>query len=185
MKLLANDMLNASTKFLRDLFSYMGNTYLHLFQAFSNSTAAWDLVCFAILEIFSNDFQPAKVDMANADIVTDVPACAATVFWTNLKLVQVAAKFSEVGIKNHPSMNSAYIRFILTQSSERQSAAALERTVRDQDEVITTLKRKLDEMDERVKTYTNKCRHIESTVESTKNKVAAVEKDVKKLKSGN
>jgi len=185
MKLLANDMLNASTKFLRDLFSYMGNTYLHLFQAFSNATAAWDLVCFAILEIFSNDFQPAKVDMANADIVTDVPACAATVFWTNLKLVQVAAKFSEVGIKNHPSMNSAYIRFILTQSSERQSAAALERTVRDQDEVITTLKRKLDEMDERVKTYTNKCRHIESTVESTKNKVAAVEKDVKKLKSGN
>ena len=185
MKLLAFDMLNASTKFLGDLFSYMGNTYLHLFQAFSNSTAAWDLVCFAILEIFSNDFQPAKVDMANADIVTDVPACAATVFWTNLKLVQVAAKFSEVGIKNHPSMNSAYIRFILTQSSERQSAATLERTVKDQDEVINTLKRKLEEMDERVKTYTNKCRHIESTVESTKNKVAAVEKEVKKLKTGN
>ena len=185
MKLLAVDMLNASTKFLRDLFSYMGNTYLHLFQAFSNGTAAWDLVCFAVLEIFSNDFQPAKVDMANADIVTDVPACAATVFWTNLKLVQVASKFSEVGIKNHPSMNSAYIRFILTQSSERQSAAALERTVRDQNEVITGLKRKLEEMDEKVKTYTNKCRHIESTVESTKNKVTAVEKEVKKLKSGN
>ena len=178
MKLLANDMLNASTKFLRDLFSYMGNTYLHLFQAFSNSTAAWDLVCFAVLEIFSNNFQPAKVDMANADIVTDVPACAATVFWTNLKLVQVASKFSEVGIKNHPSMNSAYIRFILTQYSE-------ERTVRDQDEVINTLKRKLDEMDEIVKTYTNKCRHIESTTKSTKNKLAEVEKVVKKLKSGN
>ena len=185
MKLLANDMLNASTKFLRDLFSYMGNTYLHLFQAFSNSTAAWDLVCFAILEVFSNDFQPAKVDMANADIVTDVPACAATVFWTNLKLVQVASKFSEVGIKNHPSMNSAYIRFILTQSSERPSAVNLERTVREQDEVITTLKRKLDEMDERVKTFTNKCRHIESTAESTKNKVVEVEKAVKKLKSSN
>ena len=41
----------------------------------------------AISEIFSNDFQPAKVNMANDDIVTDVPACAATVFWTNLKLV--------------------------------------------------------------------------------------------------
>ena len=184
MKLLAIDMCNASTKFLRDLFSYMGNTYIHLFQAFSNSTAAWDLVCFAILEIFSNDFQPAKVDMANADIVTDVPACAATVFWTNLKLVQVASRFSEVGIKNHPSMNSAYIRFILTQSSERQSAAVLERTVREQTEVINTLKRKLDEMDATVKTYTNKCRHIESTVESTKNKVTAVEKEVKKLKNG-
>ena len=184
MKMLAIEMLNASTKFLRDLFSYMGNTYLHLFQAFSDSTAAWDLVCFAILEIFSNDFQPAKIDMANADIVTDVPACAATVFWTNLKLVQVAAKFSEVGIKNHPSMNRAYIRFILTQSSERQSAATLERTVREQEEVITSLKRKFDELDEKVKTYSNKCRHIESTVESTKNKVAAVEKDVKKLKNG-
>ena len=184
MKLLAIDMCNASTKFLRDLFSYMGNTYIHLFQAFSNATAAWDLVCFAILEIFSNDFQPAKVDMANADIVTDVPACAATVFWTNLKLVQVASRFSEVGIKNHPSMNSAYIRFILTQSSERQSAAVLERTVREQTEVINTLKRKLDEMDTTVKTYTNKCRHIESTVESTKNKVTAVEKEVKKLKNG-
>ena len=142
------------------------------------------LVCFAILEIFSNDFQPAKVDMANADIVTDVPACAATVFWTNLKLVQVASRFSEVGIKNHPSMNSAYIRFILTQSSERQSAAVLERTVREQTEVINTLKRKLDEMDATVKTYTNKCRHNESTVESTKNKVTAVEKEVKKLNNG-
>ena len=185
LKMLAHDMLSASTKFLRDVFSYMGNTYLHLFSAFSNSSAAWDLVCFAVLEIFSNDFLPAKVDMANADIVTDVPSCAATVFWTNLKLVQVASKFSEVGIKNHPSMNSAYIRFILTQSSERQSAAVLERTVKAHEETISSLKRKFDEMDEKVKTYTNKFKFIESTVDNTKNKVTAVEKEVKKLKSGN
>ena len=138
-----------------------------------------------MLEIFSNDFLPAKVDMVNADIVTDVPACAATVFWTNLKLVQVAAKLSEVGIKNHPAMNSAYIRFILTQSSERQSAAVLERTVKAHEETISSLKRKFDEMDKKVKTYTNKFKFIKSTVDSTKNKVVAVEKEVKKLKSGN
>lgn len=57
LKLLATQMLAASTKFLRDVFSYMDNTYIHLFSAFSsNSTATWDLVCFAVLKVFTNDF---------------------------------------------------------------------------------------------------------------------------------
>ena len=183
MHLLAIEMLAASTKFLRELFSYMGNTYIHLFSAFNDGQAAWELVCFAVLEIFSNDFQPEKVDMATADIVGDVPQCAATVFWTNLKLVSVAEKYTEVGIKNHPSMNSAYIRFILSQSSQRKGFSALESKVKTQDETIISLKRSISEMQESVKSFTGKVKHLESTLDSTKNKAAALEKDVKRLKS--
>ena len=67
-------------------------------------------------------------------------------FGTNLKLLKVASEYTNFGIKNHPSMNGAYIRFILSQAGERKSARDLELTVKKQEAELETLKNKFDEL---------------------------------------
>ena len=60
--------------------------------------------------------------MVSLDVVNDPRPCDGIVFYNNLNLVKVGSYDTNVGIKNHPSMNGSYIRFILSQGVQRKSA---------------------------------------------------------------
>ena len=112
--------------------------------------------------MFTSDLFPVKASIISADVVNYPRACYGLVFWTKLKLVKVDSEYTNVGIKNHPSMNGAYIWFILSQAGERKSSGYIERTVKKQEVELETLECKFDDLIRKVS-------YIESTAEKFKN----------------
>ena len=89
MHLTAMLMLNSTLLIIRDIMSYMNNTYTNLNQDFSSTAEAWGLFFSLVEKMFTIDFVPVKADMISADVVKDPRDCSGLVFWNNLKLVKV------------------------------------------------------------------------------------------------
>ena len=135
--LLATSMLTKSLRFVRGLFEYMTECYESLQAAFSDSAATWDLVCFSVEQLFFNEFRSARAAMVVEDF-SDPRLLAIDVVWATLRRMSVVDAFNKQGIKNHPSMNGAQIRFVLKQSQANRNAD-LAKTVKAQASTLLKL----------------------------------------------
>ena len=137
----------------------------HLNPSFPSSTATWDLVCFSVEEIFMNEFTSARSAMVEKDF-TDVRKLAVDVIWVNLRSMGVVDKFNQTGIKNHPSMNGAQIRFVIKQAGGANSHK-LEAAVASHKEKIKTLETTLEETNTMLNAMKRKMQSLESRIDRT------------------
>ena len=159
LQVIASAMLSKSVRFVRGLLDYMTECYDSLFEAFGSATETWDLVCFSVEQIFLNEFNTPLSSMVERDF-SDPRKLAINVVWTNLRCMSIVDSFNDAGIKNHPSMNGAQIRFVLKQSRSSNNQR-LEDKVNAQKTEIATLKQSMEELATKVAAQVNKLRYVE------------------------
>ena len=73
-------MLNSTVLIIRDIISYMNNTYTNLNQDFSSTAEAWGLFFSLVEKMFTVDFVPVKADMISVGVINGPRACD-DIFW--------------------------------------------------------------------------------------------------------
>ena len=73
-------MLNSTVLIIRDIISYMNNTYTNLNQDFSSTAEAWGLFFSLVEKMFTVDFVPVKADMISVGVI-DGPRACGDIFW--------------------------------------------------------------------------------------------------------
>ena len=113
-------MLVRSKKFVEGLFKYIDITYRELFVAFKDKVETWDLVCFCVHQIFSTEFRTA-VDIASGAVITRPKEAGAQLFYSSLQVMKKVEEFMATGVRNHPSLTSAMVRFVMVMSHKSAS----------------------------------------------------------------
>ena len=164
LQVIANAMLVKSVRFVRGLMEYMTECYDSLFHTFGSATETWDLVCFSVEQIFLNEFSTPLSAMVERDF-TDPRKLAIDVVWTNLRCMSVVDSFNDAGIKNHPSMNGAQIRFVLKQSKS-SNTGSLEAKIQAQNNDIAALKQMITDQNTKINSMQSKVRYVEGRADA-------------------
>jgi hypothetical protein len=116
-------MLDMSKDFVIAVFSFLTEEYAALSQHFDDGALCWDFACSCVEHVFKHEFETARAVVRNPDVVDD--AISTKILWQSLRTIAVQETFMRVGFKNHPSLSSAYSKFLLTQY--QKSAVELSR----------------------------------------------------------
>jgi hypothetical protein len=106
-------MLDMSKDFVVAVFSFLTEEYAALSQHFDDGALCWDFACSCVEHVFKHEFETARAVVRNPDVVDD--AISTKILWQSLRTIAVQETFMRVGFKNHPSLASAYSKFLLTQ----------------------------------------------------------------------
>lgn len=112
-------MLDMSKDFVTAVFSFLTEEYAALSQHFDDGALCWDFACSCVEHVFKHEFETARAVVRNPDVVDD--AISAKIMWQSLRTIAVQETFMRVGFKNHPSLSSAYSKFLLTQYQKTAS----------------------------------------------------------------
>ena len=182
LQLLATKMLASSSKFVRSLFEYMTECFEHLNPSFPSATDTWELVCFSVEEVFLNEFAPARSALVERDF-NSPQKLALDVIWVNLRGMRVVEEFLQAGIKNHPSMNGAQIRFVIKQAGANNTIR-LEQQVKALKEDNRFLQEQLKEQEEKfskiASAIESKLRSVESRADQAAKAAGVLDKPGKK-----
>ena len=142
LQLIASNLLAKSKRVVEECLEFLGDNYTRMMAAFDSSADAWDLGCFGIFQLFSNDFSVPLAGMKFADFL-DARSTLLTAVWTNFRIGTISDAFNETGIQNHPAMSAAQVRFIIQQAkSSRKAGTGKE---------VDTLKAQVQSLQELVK----------------------------------
>ncbi len=106
-------MLDQSIIFVEEVFRFLTEEHETIRGYFPDPKGCWNFVCYAVEHAFVSEFQVARSVITTPDI-TDVSGTTVKVMWTALRTLSVQDTFIKVGFENHPSLSSAYSRFMLT-----------------------------------------------------------------------
>jgi len=108
-------MLVRAKKFVEEMFKYMDITCRELEMAFKSEKESWDLVCYWVRVIFATEFKAARDLAAGSDLdYSGAPRC----LHSAVKMMCKAEDFLAVGVRNHPALTAAMVRFIMVMSKE-------------------------------------------------------------------
>ena len=145
LQLIASNLLTKSKRVVEDCLEFLGDNYTRMMAAFDSSADAWDLGCFGIFQLFSNDFSVPLAGMKFADF-SDARSTLLTAVWTNFRVGIISDAFNETGIQNHPAMSAAQVRFIIQQAKSSKKSG----TVKE----VDNLKAQVQSLQEVVKKQT-------------------------------
>ena len=169
---LGTQMVERSREFVESLFRFMKTLNDELQQrAFGSGHEAWDLACFCVLELFHTELRPLR-QKADGNGVSD-----ATTFSGNARFLRMGVsvlkkieEFLSVGLKNHPTLTAATVRFILTQSDKPQLKALKD----DNERLLEKLKATASELKltkSDVSSLKQKCQSLQAGLDNVKSKV--------------
>jgi len=162
-------MLQRSKKFVDELFRYMESSHKELAKAFGDSNEAWEMVCVCVTKIFRVDFRTAKRDVAGLTAADSLNLEGGLQFIrASVGILEKAEEFISLGIKNHPSLSSSMIRFILSQSEKGKV-----KTIGDE---VKLLKEKLGKADVALKDVKKSNKDLEDKYRSLQAKVDRMER---------
>ena len=109
-------MLVRAKKFAEEMFRYMDITCCELEIAFKSEKESWDLVCYCVRKIFATEFKAARDLAAGSGLdYSGAPRC----LHSAVKVMCKAAEdFLTVGVRNHPALTAAMVRFVMVMSKE-------------------------------------------------------------------
>ena len=145
LQLIASNLLAKSKRVVEDCLEFLGDNYTRMMAAFDSTADAWDLGCFGIYQLFSNDFSVPLAGMKFADF-SDARSTLLTAVWTNFRVGIILDAFNETGIQNHPAMSAAQVRFIIQQAKSSKKTG----TAKD----VDTLKAQVQSLQDVVKKQT-------------------------------
>jgi septal ring factor EnvC (AmiA/AmiB activator) len=70
--------------------------------------------------IFSTEFRTA-VDIASGAVITRPKEAGAQLFYSSLQVMKKVEEFMATGVRNHPSLTSAMVRFVMVMSHKSAS----------------------------------------------------------------
>ena len=112
---LCHRMLVRAKKFVEEMFKYMDITCRELEIAFKSEKESWDLVCYCVREIFATEFKSARDLAAGSGLdYSGAPRC----LHSAVKVMCKAEDFLAVGVRNHPALTAAMVRFVMVMSKE-------------------------------------------------------------------
>ena len=172
-------MLARSKKFVEGLFKYIDITYRELFVAFKDKVETWDLVCFCVHQIFSTEFRISG-DIASGAVITRPREAGPQLFYSALQVMKKVEEFMATGVRNHPSLTSAMVRFVMVMS--HKSAAGngqlqiteVKNSLREMQTEFANVKKDLAGVQKEVKELRVKNAYLQGQVDKVKGK--AVEK---------
>jgi len=112
---LCHQMLARAKKFVEEMFKYMDITCRELEIALKSEKESWDLVCYCVREIFATEFKAARDLAAGSGLDhSGAPRCLHSAVKVRCK----AEDFLTVGVRNHPALTAAMVRFVMVTSKE-------------------------------------------------------------------
>jgi hypothetical protein len=163
-------MLDMSKEFVTAVFAFLTEEYAALSQHFDDGSLCWDFACSCVEHVFKHEFETARAVVRNPDVVDD--SISSKILWQSLRTIAVQETFMRVGFKNHPSLASAYSKFLLTQY--QKTAGELNRVSKELDactKICMNMAASVEALEKRLK-----------AAEGTAN---AAQNAVQKLKRGN
>ena len=165
-------MVERSREFVESLFRFMKTLNDELDQrSFGSGHEAWDLACFCVLELFNTELRPLR-QKADGNGVTD-----ATTFAGNARFLRMGVsvlkkieEFLSVGLKNHPTLTAATVRFILTQSDKPQ----IKELTLENERLLGKLNATASELKQTkvdLKSLQQKCQSLQAGLDNVKSKV--------------
>lgn len=163
-------MLDMSKEFVTAVFSFLTEEYAALSQHFDDGGLCWDFACSCVEHVFKYEFETAWAVVCNSDVVDD--SISTKILWQSLRTIAVQETFMRVGFKNHPSLASAYSKFLLTQY--QKTAGELNRVSK--------------ELDACTKICINMAAHVEAVekrLKAAEGTANAAQNAIQKIKRGN
>lgn len=168
LKAFLTAMLDVSKDFVTAVFTFLTEEYSSLNQHFCDSTVCWDFACSCVEHVFKYEFEAARSILSNPDVGN--PDIASKLMWQSLRTISIQEGFLRVGFKNHPSLSSAYSRFLLTQY--QQTSLELNTMTKE----VETQKRKVAELTSGLETLEKRLKAAEGTANAAQNVVLKFKK---------
>ncbi|GFH51703.1 predicted protein [Chaetoceros tenuissimus] len=157
---LAIEMLNDTVDHISYCLTFMEESHRKCTIAFGESENAWKLPCRGIEEIYTQHFGTA-LSLVTARDFTQMAAVDMGVFYSSVSLHSMVKDLNKLGIKNHPSIASAQINFLMESVNKvsgnetamndlKSEVDSLRSLVTAQARTIDTLSRKHGSLTERV-----------------------------------
>ena len=169
LQTLGRTMLARSKKFAEELFKYMDQTYRELKSSFGDKKETWELVSFCLVDIFTTELRAAR-EHATGHSLLDLTSCAPSILFSSIQLMLKVEDFLEIGIKNHPSLTAAMVRFVMT-TNKNDQIQRLNCDVRELKVAMATALSKLDALDKEVKDLKAKNNSLQGTIDKLKQKI--------------
>ena len=120
---LASSMLNLSMSFVLELSNYVTLTLAELKTSGYDKKDYWFLVSKLLYRMFAIDFNKVRstvgegLDVDKNDELKSRKTLARRALWGVLQTHIKMKEYLKVGIKNHPSISSEYVRFLIQKSA--------------------------------------------------------------------
>ncbi len=126
---LATKMLSKSLEFITAVNTYITDTYKEVYQSSGDPAVAWDLVTFIIQQMFKEEFHVVRAGIKGGIDPAKPKTMALRIMWASFRTMEVVESFLRLGIKNHPSVSSSYVRFMVTNSQAAEVRKLLDQMV--------------------------------------------------------
>ncbi len=152
IRMLATTMLSRSEKFIRDLLSFMTDSYLEYMGSFGDTNTTWDFVCECVERILTTEFREAKslatgMDFSEQDF-------SIKMIWCALNICTAQERFLEVGIPNHPVLSSTISRYLI-KNTNAGNVEGIRTTVTSHTATIASLEAAITELRSQVRSATS------------------------------
>ena len=117
LRMAAQSLLARSKKFISSVFTFMSEQYETLNSAFKSPAETWNLVCFSVQEVFTNEFNRALACMVARDF-TNRRVTMLDAIWTSLNMGTIVDTFLASSFKHHGSLNGSKIQFMLKMANK-------------------------------------------------------------------
>ena len=164
LELACCDMLEDSHTFVVQAMGTLEETHNSLSTSFAKLEDSWDLACFGLYEIFSKEFSDCLSSFVLRDY-GEATGLRANAILVTLKIHKVVKQFLAKGVKEHSSLHSAKINYVLERGMNGGLLAGSKRKSEDQETIdalqadLAKVKGKLDGFD---KSWRKKLATIES-----------------------
>lgn len=154
-KAIARATCSDSCEFVNEILTFAVDTNNQLVSSGFAKDEAWNLVSKLIHRIFAVDCNSRRAIAKENINGSNAKELAGGVLWATFATHDVMREYRKYGIKNHPSIASEYVRFLVAHSGLRR-LAKLETQVASFDERIKTLTAELQKVAKSATTAANK-----------------------------
>ena len=143
---LAQTMMTRSIEFVVAMNSFITDTYREALASSGDEVDSWELVTFIVQQIFKEEFHEIRATVRTGLDPHHPRRTAVKIIWGALRTMQVVDEFLAIGIGNHPSVNTNYVKHMVTSAQGSELKAAVKK-VKIMEVEIKELKKAVESAD--------------------------------------